>query len=80
MMLSPNHRDAIKKEIATKKPALDALRGVDQTPDVDTDNCLMQPIENWDKSDRTWYEGKHTPALIPTKRYKERYDLIDWNA
>jgi len=48
-------------------------------PPMDTDNMLMQPSEDWEKSDRDGTCGTDRRLFFsPSERYKERYDAIDW--
>jgi hypothetical protein len=39
---------------------------------------LTTPVEQWDKKDREGTMGQAIYVLPGSKRYKERYDQIDW--
>ena len=42
------------------------------------DTMLMQPTEAWDRTDRKGRWGDKVLST-PSKKYKERYELIDWS-
>lgn len=47
---------------------------------LDFDTELMQPVSEWDKSDREGTCGNGRRLLSsPSTRYKKRYDQIDWS-
>ena len=41
------------------------------------DSMLMQPTEAWDKTDKKGRWGDKVLSM-PSRKYRERYDLIDW--
>jgi hypothetical protein len=62
--------------IAERAAKIAGSRPERDTP-MDKDSVMMQPVENWEASD------KRPPGrrrfLFPSPRYKERYDEIDWS-
>jgi len=70
--LSDNLRDMAVK-------AAEKYKGIDTEadPPMDKDNCLMQPMENWDRTDRKGSWGDSFMS-VPTKQFKDNFDIIDW--
>jgi len=60
-------------EITAKAPHV----GVDENEGWQ-DNLLMQPTEEWDKTDLKGHWGDSVLSM-PSKKFKARYDLIDWS-
>jgi hypothetical protein len=53
--------------------------GIKKDPPMDTDNMLMQPMEEWDKTDRkgSW-GGKVFKFGFTDPKVRKRFDDIDW--
>lgn len=73
--LTDNLRDAANAAVKNNKSFIDAH--LDEDPVMDTDNCLMQPVDNWDKIDRKGHWGDNFLSY-PSKAYRANYDNIDW--
>lgn len=49
-------------------------------PPMDKDSMLMQPTDQWEKSDRDGTCGNGRRLFSPpSDRYKERYSEINWD-
>jgi len=73
----------LPKEIRAKKERIEGAyqneKMVRENP-LDKDNMLMQPTENWEKSDREGTCGNgRRQFFISSPRYKARFDEIDWS-
>ena len=64
-----DHMDAVVKA---------APSGMAPNPPMDKDSLMMQPTENWSKVDR---KGKWGDSVLsyPSRKFRERYDLVDWS-
>jgi hypothetical protein len=49
-------------------------------PKTDKDSPLWADAKDWDAADKRHNQGIYRLHFAPTKAYKDRYDLIDWNA
>lgn len=42
------------------------------------DSCMTRPVEEWSRVDRKGHWGDSV-LFTPTKKYKEKFDNIDWS-
>jgi hypothetical protein len=58
---------------------IEPLRGKKPEPDtpMDKDNLLMQPVDNWDRTDRKGEWGGRILS-VPSPAFRENYAQIDW--
>ena len=62
----------------TRKTALKDHRMNAKDPPMEKDNLLMQPLENWEKSDLR-APGQKLFFHVASHAYRRNYDLIDWS-
>lgn len=68
-----------KKQLEYAKRIKAAHDDVNNQPEMDKDNPMMQPIENWERKDRLGLYGRAFFLLPGSRRYQKGYENIDWS-
>ncbi len=76
--LTDNLRKAAVEAVDKNKDYIDAVKADGEDPEMDMDNHLMQPMDNWDRVARKGHWGDSF-LWVPSKKYKDRFDEIDWS-
>lgn len=77
---SENEAKAIAKKVQTLSKSIEGNREDYKARKDDSwkDCVLMQPTENWDKTDLKGDRVGDQYLWVPSEAYKENFDNIDW--